>query len=194
MRSIPVYSQRGGPCAAVIGHGRHLMIYSCEGDFFHILFSHHRASDTHTHTHRGLAPSSPRLPCCRQAQVILKQRRDTRKRKKVKPSSSLPPPVCVWHSFAHSPFPHSTRRTCSAWLLISGVKKNAECCPWLICGLKFSPAHPHQAELCQRIGDWRPDAVWSTSSNPTAEQGEKLEKLQMRTCTFLFSRGFKDYS
>lgn len=94
MRSIPVYSQRGGPCAAVIGHGRHLMIYSCEGDFFHILFSHHRASDTHTHTHRGLAPSSQRLPCCRQAQVILKQRRDTRKRKKVKPSSSLPPP-CV---------------------------------------------------------------------------------------------------
>lgn len=95
MRSIPVYSQRGGPCAAVIGHGRHLMIYSCEGDFFHILFSHHRASDTHTHTHRGLAPSSPRLPCCRQAQVILKQRRDTRKRKKVKPSSSLSPSVCL---------------------------------------------------------------------------------------------------
>lgn len=149
----------------------------------------------HTHTHtqgpRSLQSTSPVLSS---GSGDIKAKEGHEKKKKSKTFVFSPPPVCVWHSFAHSPFPHSTRRTCSAWLLISGVKKNAECCPWLICGLKFSPAHPHQAELCQRIGDWRPDAVWSTSSNPTAEQGEKLEKLQMRTCTFLFSRGFKDYS
>lgn len=128
MISIPMYSQRGVSCSAVIGQGQHLMIYSSLG-LFHISFANQHASDF------------SRTPALPSASLMLslgsgdtKPRRDARE-KKMKALSPLFQHTCSRIKFLTQCDKLGLHEY---WFQVWRI--NAECCPWLICGLPF-PLH-----------------------------------------------------
>ena len=151
-------------CSAVIGQGRHLMIYSC-GRVFYILFSHHHVSDLHV----GLPPTRQHVSCCHEAQVIEKRK-----------TSSFPSLsgayllACLFY-ISIKPLTACDRRVLhNYWFQVWRI--NAECCPWLICGLSF-PLHILIRQSVAENQGLGAESGLSMSSNPIAKEDKKLERV-----------------